>query len=163
MTETFQSVILFYVALKNILLTDAGMTVARTLGLRDLILTGAGSAARVRLTVVSPTVSALCITLGTDLDVLEATPEDPELFFPFDTTVPERFGANLRWTPETGSLSMEVTPAVLGANEPHLKRRYLAEVNFQSGTSLVQHQNPPINEFEPSFKLSGGPYIKSGV
>jgi len=163
MTETFQSVILFYVALKNILLTDAGMTIARTLGARDLILTGTGSSARVRHTVVSPTVSAVCITLGADLDVLEATPEDPELFFPFDTTVPEQFGTQVQWDAALGKLSLTVTPNVLGPNETHLKRRYLAEVNFQRGTVLVRHENPPINEFEPSFKLTGGPYIKSGV
>ena len=163
MNETFTSVILFYAALKKILLEEAGMTVARTLGLRDLILTGAGSAARVRLTVVSPTVSAVCITLGNDLDVLEVSTEDPEFFLPFDTTTPRRFSVHARWAPTAGNLSLLLAPSGAGSDEVHPMRCYRAEVNFQQESVWVQHENPPRNEFEPNFKLSGGPYIKSGV
>jgi hypothetical protein len=148
MNKAFTSVILFYAALRDLLLTEAGMTVARSLGLRDLILTGAGTAARVRLTVVSPTVSAVCITLGTDLDVLEAVPEDPELFFPFDTTTLEQFGAYAQWAPDRGVLSLLLYPSVLPGSS------YRAEINFQQGSTWIRR--------DPSTEV-GLRVMKAGV
>ena len=66
MTRDFTSVTLFFSALRAALLNDAGMTVERTLGTYDSILTSPYGFARLRMVVVSPTVSAIGLVTGSD-------------------------------------------------------------------------------------------------
>jgi len=164
MTQDFTSVTLFFSALRAALLNDAGMTVERTLGTYDSILTSPYGFARLRMVVVSPTVSAIGLVTGSDADTLAALPVDPELYLPFNTTNPERFRSTLQWWPERGLLQLYVIPKALNPDTAgNALRCYRADYDVVHNVVLVTHENPPMNEFEPNFKVSGGPYIECGV
>jgi len=164
MTQDFTSVTLFFSALRAALLNDAGMTVERTLGTYDSILTSPYGFARLRMVVVSPTVSAIGLVTGSDADTLAALPVDPELSLPFNTTNPDRFVGSIQWWPERGLLQMYLTPKPLNPDTAgNVLRCYRVEYDAVHNTVNVRHENPPENEFEPNFKVSGGPYIESGV
>jgi len=163
MTTDFTSVTLFYVALRQALLVDAGFTIERTLGTHDLVLSGLGGFARLQMEVVSPTVSAVCLTLGTDPDELSVSSHDPELCLPFNTTVPERFYGLIELRADPALLTILIAPNSETPGTQNSLRCYRAEVDFGSRKILVTHENPPNNDFFPNFKVSGGPYIEAGV
>jgi hypothetical protein len=154
MTQNFSSVTLFYVAIRNFLLSEGGMSIERTLGLHDIVLTAPTGFVRLRMEVVSSEVSCICITLGADADVLAVTPEDPETCLPFNTTTPSEFYGLVE-------LREGVLQFLIAATVGH--RSYRASFNFALGRVDVQHNNPPSNEYSPNFGVSGGPYIESGA
>lgn len=155
MNDTFTSVTLLFATIRQTLL-DAGMTIERTLGVRDIIVTGVGCLARVRHVVVSPTVSAIGITLGQDADVLEVAAGDPEECFPFDTTSGGSVNAQVAWNADTKRLTFYIRP------EAGLTC-YRAEFNFVTGRADVTHEDPPDMTKFPNFKASSGPYHALGV
>ena len=165
MTQDFTSVTLFFSALRAALLNDAGMTVERALGTYDSILTSPYGFARLRMVVVSPTVSAICLTPGIDADALAASVDDPELCLPFNTSAPERFRGSIQWWPELGRVQIFIIPRPLNPDSAsgNALRCYRAEYDIVHNMILVSHENPPIVEAQISFKVSGVPYIESGV
>ena len=155
MTDTFTSVTLLFAAIRQTLL-DAGMTIERTLGVRDIIVTGAGCLARVQHVVVSPSVSAIGIELGVNADSLETVPKDPETCFPFDTTSGGSVNAQLDWNPDTKRLYVHMlTPGRLTG--------YRAEFDFAACRATVAHEDPPNMLYSPDFHASGGPYHAMGT
>ena len=164
MTQEFTSVTLFYVAVREALLSAVGMTIERTLGSHDLILTnGAGGLARLRLVEVSPTVSALSLELGTDPDVLSVSSLDPETCLPFSTVSPDSISASIDWWPERGVLQFFIVPHSVDPTTPGQLRCYRAEFTIATQLAVVSHEDPPTMEFAPNFKASGGPYLQIGV
>ena len=156
MTENFTSVTLFYAALRDVLLAEAGMTVERTLDTYDVVLTGAGGYARLRKVVVSTDVSAVSLLLGVDPDVLAVSTDDPLLCLPFDTTTPERMYVDIRWRAARGVLPLLLAPNPVVPLPTNPLRSYRAEFKINTQDSLVVRENPPST-------VSGGPYIQVGA
>lgn len=165
MTQDFTSVVLFYVALRDFLMATVGLTIERTIVTRDIILTnGAGAFVRLRSVAVSPTVSAVGITLGSDPDVLAVSTDDPELCLPFNTTAPDRITVTMVWEASRGVVQLLLAPNAL---DPYTAiqplRCYRSEFGIVAQSIWVSHEDPPSQQYAPNFKVSGGPYLQIGV
>jgi hypothetical protein len=158
MNETFTSVLLFHVALKNFLMSSLGWTVDRTLNANDVILTnGAGVFLRVQKKTVGAVV-AIGLEAGSDANLLELSTRDPELCMPFDTASGGIFQGSAHWMPEANRIELTVM-----ASGDRWAKRYRLALMLNTLDLSVTHQDHLNPATEPNFKERGGTYVQAGV
>lgn len=158
MNETFTSVLLFHVALKNFLMSSLGWTVDRTLSANDVILTnGAGAFLRLQKKTTGAVV-AIGLEIGADANLLELSTQDPELCMPFDTAAGGLFQGSAQWMPEAGRIEMTVM-----ASGDRWAKRYRLAFTLSPLSASVTHQDHHNPATEPNFKERGGTYVQAGV
>jgi hypothetical protein len=160
MNETFSSVLLFHSALKAFLLDTVGLTVDRTLGAYDVILTnGSGAFLRLQKKTNGATIS-VGMEVGSSADLLEISTRDPECWFPFDTTTPRVFNAEAHWFADNNSIEVIV---LAGGCDEGWSKRYRARLEFAPPSSSLVHQDHLAPSTEPNFKERDGTYVHAGV
>jgi hypothetical protein len=158
MNETFDSVLLFYSALKSFLMDSVGLTLARELSAHDVILTnGAGVFLRLQKK-TNGAVASVGVELGADADTLELSTRDPELWFPFDTAGGGLFQAQAFWFDDVRRADVTIM-----ASGDAWSKRYRASLFFAEKYASVVHQDHLNQTTEPNFKERGGTYVQAGV
>lgn len=157
MQNSYTSVTQFYLDLKQLLLTEAAMTIVRTIGSTDHVL-DAGDGTFLRLQKkTNGSVMSVSLDLGSDPDVLSAQSIDPDRCFPFSIQAePKEFAPTCYWVPEERFLSF-----CFVSEDP--SKRYRADFRFRTASRILIHQDRFHPEYEPNFKDTGGPFILAGA
>lgn len=141
-------------------------TIHREMGVNDVVFSKvlidlSLSYIRFRLVDVSETIRSIVLQIADDPDVLLATVVDPEIYFTFDTALPEgeeeprKISMLIGWDDETQLSTVEFSSKT--------GERYFGMLDFAARTGTMFQQNILIPGSEPIFKLTGTPYMKTGA
>jgi len=160
MELTYNSVTQLYVDLRAQFLST-GLTIVRTIVPdTDIVFDTSTGFLRFQRQIVSPTTSAIGWAFGVDADVLAVQTPDSERILPFTIDSGVEFSLTLDWYAPTRRVNVVVMARV---PETLAYRRYLAELGLDSKVTSVYHEDNSNPQYQPNFKDTGGPYIRSGA